>query len=84
MQLKNAIQLTKEQRAARREAAITALREHFTGHGAGARSGKFLRRAAMSSLGWFTKLMLLAPFAVMAVALAGGSPLKQLHAWMVQ
>ena len=81
---------TKEQRAARskaiEQAAIAALRGHFTGQGASARRLQFLRAALLASIGWFAKLLFIGSWAVIGGLLAGPAHdffLRQVHAWMV-
>lgn len=84
------MKLTKQQRAARskaiEQATVAALREHFTGQGAGPRRLQFLRGALLASVGWFAKLLFIGSWAVIGGLLAGPEHdffLKQFHAWMV-
>jgi hypothetical protein len=84
------MKLTKEQRAARsktiEQAAIAALREHFSGKDATVRRLHFLRGALLASVGWFAKLLFIGSWAVIGGLLAGPEHdffLKQVHAWMV-
>jgi hypothetical protein len=84
------MKLTKQQRAARskaiEQAAISALREHFTGQGSAVRRVQFLRGALLASVGWFAKLLFIGSWAVIAGLLVGPEHdffLQQVHAWMV-
>lgn len=84
------MKLTKQQRAQlqsqTQRAAVAALREHFTGEGAGSRTLQFLRGALMASAAWTAKLLFVGSWAVIGGLLAGSEHdffLKQVHAWMV-
>lgn len=80
------MKLTKEQRQALNQAAIAALRTHFTGDGAVKRSFRFAWDALVASGGWIAKLLFIASWAVVGGLLAGPEHeyfLAEVRAWMI-
>ncbi|TXH00045.1 MAG: hypothetical protein E6R08_01010 [Nevskiaceae bacterium] len=84
------MKLTKAQRAQRdkasQQAAMAALRVHFTGEQAGVRRWRFLRDALLASVSWFARLVCLASWAAVAGVLVGPEHamlFKLLYAWLV-
>lgn len=84
------MKLTKRQCEARskaiQQAAVSTLREHFTGNGATARRLWFTWGCLLASAGWTAKIVFVASWAVVGGLLAGPEHdffLSQVHAWMV-
>lgn len=85
------MKITKQQRAAKDKAvihaALTAIRTHFTGPGAQARTVHFTCDSLYSSCSWFAKLLCLGSWSIVGGLLIGPDHdllLAQFHAWLIE